>query len=212
RRLLKLFARLAVLGSPTKRRTAAADFRLLPRGSPISIVPAVIVIVGAASIPDTPNSFALRGRLDEARDSLRCIRRAWAATATSTPSSRISSALLRRTGDDGRGRGGIFTPLLFYTNPPLPPTQHDFAVCPGVDAFLATAACAFELVVFTAGLPEYASLVLDRLDPRGILFAHRLYRGACCDTGNGRLVKDLAAADAENRTGLMSPSVHVLDY
>lgn len=55
-----------------------------------SIVPAVIVNVGAASIPDTPNSFALRGRLDEARDSLRCIRRAWAATATSTPSSRIS--------------------------------------------------------------------------------------------------------------------------
>uniref|UniRef100_A0A0E0NGR6 Major facilitator superfamily (MFS) profile domain-containing protein n=1 Tax=Oryza rufipogon TaxID=4529 RepID=A0A0E0NGR6_ORYRU len=45
------------------------------------IVPALIVIVGAASIPDTPNSLALRGRLDEARDSLRRIRGAGVAMA-----------------------------------------------------------------------------------------------------------------------------------
>ncbi|GJN35799.1 hypothetical protein PR202_gb24606 [Eleusine coracana subsp. coracana] len=89
-----------------------------------------------------------------------------------------------------------------------PPTRFDFAVRPiiggqavtfyvakrpGVEAFLRAAAERFEVVVFTAGLQEYASLVLDRLDPDGELFAHRLYRGACRDAGDGRLVKDLAA-------------------
>uniref|UniRef100_J3M4U9 Mitochondrial import inner membrane translocase subunit TIM50 n=2 Tax=Oryza brachyantha TaxID=4533 RepID=J3M4U9_ORYBR len=43
----------------------------------------------------------------------------------------------------------------------------------------------------------YASLVLDHLDPAGVLFSHRLYRGACRDPGDGRLVKDLAATGRE---------------
>jgi hypothetical protein len=37
----------------------------------------------------------------------------------------------------------------------------------------------FKVVAFTAGLQEYASLVLDRLDPYGEVFVHRLYHGAC---------------------------------
>ncbi|EEE62692.1 hypothetical protein OsJ_17495 [Oryza sativa Japonica Group] len=53
------------------------------------------------------------------------------------------------------------------------------------------------------GLPEYASLVLDRLDPRGALFAHRLYRGACRDAGDGRLVKDLAATGRDLRRAVI---------
>lgn len=40
----------------------------------IGIVPAVIIIVGSAFIPDTPNSLVLRGKLGEARASLRRIR------------------------------------------------------------------------------------------------------------------------------------------
>ncbi|KAJ1279673.1 hypothetical protein BS78_04G172300 [Paspalum vaginatum] len=40
----------------------------------VGLVPAAVVIVGAALIPDTPNSLVLRGRLDEARASLRRIR------------------------------------------------------------------------------------------------------------------------------------------
>ncbi|KAI4966274.1 hypothetical protein ZWY2020_041874 [Hordeum vulgare] len=70
-----------------------------------------------------------------------------------------------------------------------------FYVCkrPGVDDFLRAAAEAFEVVIFTAGLEQYASLVLDRLDPTGALIAHRLYRSACRDDGDGRLVKDLSA-------------------
>ena len=63
----------------------------------------------------------------------------------------------------------------------------------GVEALLRAAAEAFEVVVFTAGLEEYASLVLDRLDPAGDVIAHRLYRDACRDAGDGMLVKDLAA-------------------
>ncbi|TVU42394.1 hypothetical protein EJB05_08796, partial [Eragrostis curvula] len=78
---------------------------------------------------------------------------------------------------------------------------------PGVDAFLRAAAERFEVVAFTAGLPEYASLVLDGLDPDGDLFAHRLYRGACRDVDgcSGRLVKDLAA------TGRALDSVLIVD-
>ncbi|WVZ74929.1 hypothetical protein U9M48_023043 [Paspalum notatum var. saurae] len=40
----------------------------------VGLVPAAVVIAGAALIPDTPNSLVLRGRLDEARASLRRIR------------------------------------------------------------------------------------------------------------------------------------------
>jgi len=45
-------------------------------------VPAAVVIVGAALIPDTPNSLVLRGRLDEACTSLRRIREDGAAGDT----------------------------------------------------------------------------------------------------------------------------------
>ncbi|CAL5021308.1 unnamed protein product [Urochloa decumbens] len=47
----------------------------------VGIVPAAVIIAGAALIPDTPNSLALRGRLDEARASLRRLR-GGAAAAT----------------------------------------------------------------------------------------------------------------------------------
>uniref|UniRef100_A0A0E0CMB5 Major facilitator superfamily (MFS) profile domain-containing protein n=1 Tax=Oryza meridionalis TaxID=40149 RepID=A0A0E0CMB5_9ORYZ len=109
------------------------------------IVPAIIVIVGAASIPDTPNSLALRGRLDEARDSLRRIRGAGAAAAdvdaelkdivrAAEEDTRYESGALRRLlrreyrphlvmavlitvfyEMTGGVVVGIFTPLLFYT-------------------------------------------------------------------------------------------------
>ena len=40
----------------------------------VGIVPATVIIVGAALIPDTPNSLVLRGKADEALASLRRIR------------------------------------------------------------------------------------------------------------------------------------------
>ena len=48
----------------------------------------------------------------------------------------------------------------------------------------------FEIVVFTAGLREYASLVLDMLDKKGII-SHRLYRDSCKEI-DGKFVKDLS--------------------
>lgn len=40
----------------------------------VGIVPAAVILVGAFFIPDSPNSLVLRGKVDEARDSLRRIR------------------------------------------------------------------------------------------------------------------------------------------
>ncbi|VVA29371.1 PREDICTED: CTD [Prunus dulcis] len=61
---------------------------------------------------------------------------------------------------------------------------------PGVDAFLERLAAQYEVVVFTAGLRDYATLVLDRLD-RKRLVSHRLYRDSCKEM-SGKFVKDLS--------------------
>ncbi|XP_068322438.1 uncharacterized protein [Pyrus communis] len=61
---------------------------------------------------------------------------------------------------------------------------------PGVDEFLEKLGNKYEVVVFTAGLREYATLVLDRLDRKRVI-SHRLYRDTCTEV-NGRFVKDLS--------------------
>lgn len=61
---------------------------------------------------------------------------------------------------------------------------------PGVDELLESLAAKFEVVVFTASMKEYASLVLDRLD-RNRLISHRLYRDSCREV-DGKFVKDLS--------------------
>ncbi|EES19205.1 hypothetical protein BDA96_09G080200 [Sorghum bicolor] len=170
RRLLKLFARLAVLGSPRKRRAAAAGFQRLR----------------SSSTPPPPPPLP-----------------------SQNPAVRAQSAALPPPPSPGRRT--LFLDLdetLIHSQTDPPPSRFDFTVRPvigghavtfyvvkrpGVEAFLRAAAEIFDVVVFTAGLQEYASLVLDRLDPDGEVFAHRLYRGACRDAGDGRLVKDLAA-------------------
>ncbi|XP_073017300.1 uncharacterized protein [Primulina eburnea] len=61
---------------------------------------------------------------------------------------------------------------------------------PFVDEFLNFLSQKFEVVVFTAGIEKYASLVLDRLDWRSCI-SHRLYRDSCKEF-DGKLVKDLS--------------------
>ncbi|CAO2823058.1 unnamed protein product [Amaranthus hypochondriacus] len=61
---------------------------------------------------------------------------------------------------------------------------------PGVDQFLEFLSRKFEIVVFTAGLREYASLVLDVLDKNKVI-NHRLYRDSCREL-DGKYIKDLA--------------------
>ncbi|KAG7026508.1 CTD small phosphatase-like protein, partial [Cucurbita argyrosperma subsp. argyrosperma] len=61
---------------------------------------------------------------------------------------------------------------------------------PGVDQFLEALADRFEIVVFTAGLKEYASLVVNHLDKKSVI-SHRLYRDSCKEV-EGKYVKDLS--------------------
>ncbi|KAG5235115.1 carboxy-terminal domain RNA polymerase II polypeptide small phosphatase [Salix suchowensis] len=82
---------------------------------------------------------------------------------------------------------------LIHSKADPPPQKFDFVVRPkidgetmnfyvlkrpGVDAFLEALGAKYEVVVFTAGLKEYASLVLDRIDTKGMI-SHRLYRDSC---------------------------------
>ncbi|KAK9051628.1 hypothetical protein SSX86_028256 [Deinandra increscens subsp. villosa] len=59
----------------------------------------------------------------------------------------------------------------------------------------------FEIVVFTAGIEEYASLVLDVLDRRGLI-SHRLYRNSCKEF-DGRFVKDLSNLGRDLKNGVI---------
>ncbi|CAM0945559.1 unnamed protein product [Alopecurus aequalis] len=108
----------------------------------VGIVPAAVIIVGAALIPDTPNSLVLRGKADEARASLRRIRGPTADVdaelkdiiQAAEEDKRYESGALRRLGRreyrphlvmavaltvffelTGVIVVSLFTPLLFYT-------------------------------------------------------------------------------------------------
>jgi Dullard-like phosphatase family protein len=62
---------------------------------------------------------------------------------------------------------------------------------PGLSHFLQQIAGMFEVVVFTAGLEEYASPIIDRLDPQGLI-QHRLYRQHVRCIRGKHFTKDLA--------------------
>eukprot|EP00470_Lotharella_oceanica_P013829 CAMPEP_0170199306 /NCGR_PEP_ID=MMETSP0040_2-20121228/69266_1 /TAXON_ID=641309 /ORGANISM="Lotharella oceanica, Strain CCMP622" /LENGTH=309 /DNA_ID=CAMNT_0010449413 /DNA_START=2971 /DNA_END=3900 /DNA_ORIENTATION=- len=62
---------------------------------------------------------------------------------------------------------------------------------PGLDSFLEWLHEKFEIVVFTAAIPEYASPVLDFIDPKGRI-AHRLYRSSTCTFNGQPYVKDIS--------------------
>ncbi|KAK8481362.1 hypothetical protein V6N11_038037 [Hibiscus sabdariffa] len=95
---------------------------------------------------------------------------------------------------------------LVHASPDPPPKMYDFMIKPsiygvgmnfyvlkrpGVDEFLEAISKKYEVVVFTAGLEPYASLLLDSLDPKGLI-SHRLYRDSCKQSGRGRYIKDLS--------------------
>ena len=61
---------------------------------------------------------------------------------------------------------------------------------PGVHRFLHELALLYELVIFTAGLQDYADWVLDQLDQKGLI-RYRLYRQHASPTGM-YFVKDLS--------------------
>ncbi|KAL0700200.1 hypothetical protein Bca4012_056322 [Brassica carinata] len=61
---------------------------------------------------------------------------------------------------------------------------------PGVTEFLERIGKNYRVAVFTAGVPEYASQVLDKLDNNRVI-SQRLYRDSCTEM-NGRYAKDLS--------------------
>ncbi|KAM7264873.1 hypothetical protein ACFE04_002556 [Oxalis oulophora] len=94
---------------------------------------------------------------------------------------------------------------LVHSTADPPPKRYDFVVKPkidgemmtfyvlkrpGLDEFLEELSSRYELIVFTAGLREYATLVLDRIDVKGVI-SHRLYRDSCSQV-EGKFVKDLS--------------------
>ena len=62
---------------------------------------------------------------------------------------------------------------------------------PGVDQFLLEMSKHFILIPWTAGTKEYATPILDWLDPDGSLFKFRLFRHHCIQNDGGDYVKDL---------------------
>lgn len=69
-------------------------------------------------------------------------------------------------------------------------SEGKFHIRPGCHEFLEEAAKYYEVVIFTAGLQEYADWVLDQLDTEGHI-THRLYRQHGLPTGN-YYTKDLS--------------------
>ncbi|XP_042041788.1 carboxy-terminal domain RNA polymerase II polypeptide A small phosphatase 1-like [Salvia splendens] len=93
---------------------------------------------------------------------------------------------------------------LIHSTAAAPPERYDFVVRPVIDGqktefyvlkrpfvdeFLAYLSDRFEIVIFTAGIEEYASLVVDKLNWRNGI-SHRLYRDSCRAV-DGMFVKDL---------------------
>ncbi|KAF1002608.1 uncharacterized protein LOC141700752 [Apium graveolens] len=94
---------------------------------------------------------------------------------------------------------------LIHSSPEIPPGKFDFVVRPAIDGrrteffvakrpfvdeFLENLSKKYEIVVFTAGIEEYASLVIDKID-RNKVISHRLYRDSCKEN-DGKFVKDLS--------------------
>lgn len=68
--------------------------------------------------------------------------------------------------------------------------------------FLQRMAARFEIVVYTAAREDYASQVIDRLDPTGRLVSGRLYRQHCSNA-DGSLVKDFRVVANRKRENIL---------
>ncbi|EPS60408.1 hypothetical protein M569_14397, partial [Genlisea aurea] len=111
------------------------------------------------------------------------------------------------------GKKTVFLDLdetLVHSTVNLPPEKYDFIVRPVLegkpvdfyvlkrpflDEFLTFLSSRYEVAVFTAGIEEYASLVVDGLDRRKLI-SHRLYRDSCREM-DGQFVKDLSEIGRE---------------
>uniref|UniRef100_A0ACD5YN84 Uncharacterized protein n=2 Tax=Avena sativa TaxID=4498 RepID=A0ACD5YN84_AVESA len=72
----------------------------------VGIIPATVILVGAVFIPDSPNSLVLRGKVDEARRSLRRIR------GRSADVDAELKDIMHAAEEDGRHKTGAFRRIL----------------------------------------------------------------------------------------------------
>ena len=75
---------------------------------------------------------------------------------------------------------------------------------PYVDKFIDTVSKIFEIIIFTASIPDYANPLLNKLDPYNKIF-YRLYREHCTKTNDGLFIKDL------NKLGRNLKDVIIID-
>lgn len=164
RRLIKIFSRLARIATPKKKSPRKQGYQLLHKASP------------------DPKNGVVKALFDERVPLLPPL---------------VSPK-----------KGTVFLDLdetLVHSKPHLPTHKYDFVVRPVIDGqkveffvlkrplvdeFLELLSKNFEIVIFTAGIEEYASQVLDRIDQKGLI-SHRLYRDSCKEV-EGKFVKDLS--------------------
>ncbi|KAH3732828.1 NLI interacting factor [Pelomyxa schiedti] len=83
---------------------------------------------------------------------------------------------------------------------------------PFVDTFLAEVSTLFEVVVFTASQSDYASKLVEALDPKKELIAHCIHRDGCVFV-EGNYLKDLTVLGRDlSKTIIVDNSPHVFGY
>ncbi|KAJ3449148.1 nuclear lim interactor-interacting factor-related [Anaeramoeba flamelloides] len=63
---------------------------------------------------------------------------------------------------------------------------------PHLESFLERCSELFEVVIYTASDPRYASPIIDKIDPTGKHIRHRLYRNCCWGIKDTYFLKDLS--------------------
>lgn len=143
---------------------------------------------------------------------LRCVSRCFIPTTISYPATRHGYTKLEKLEDPQalytNTKRTIILDLdetLVHSTMQVPGVKYDFMVMvnmeteimpifvvkrPGVTEFLERLGENYKVAVFTAGLEDYASQVLDELDKNHVI-SQRLYRDSCTEV-NGRYVKDLS--------------------
>lgn len=77
-------------------------------------------------------------------------------------------------------------------------TELRFLARPNWQIFLDEVSMDYEIVIFTASTPYYATLVTKALDPEGKIFNGLLTRNHCMMTKNGFFIKDLRMIENRN--------------
>lgn len=164
RRITKLFSKIARLTSTNKKTTSYKILRKTTEQHELDAIRRTLVFDGGDAVPLLPPSLTLR----------------------KTVFLDLDETLIHSKPSPAPER------FDFVVRPVIDGEPMDFYVLkrPGVDELLESLAAKYEVVVFTAALKEYASMVLDRLD-RNRFVSHRLYRDSCRHV-DGKLVKDLS--------------------